>query len=314
MKNIGCRVPRRLVTLGFAVLWLAPAAVRAAECPESSPEDPQERRKLAKEWFSTAETAENNGDDAEATRAYACSYKMVAHPFTAFNLARVAERSGDSELALKMFKAYIALKPDAKDKDEVKLRIKAIEDKLAANKGSGEAEPSPAAPTPEATPPESATSEAPAATEATPPPDVLTPPPEPKPAEVVQQVAPEPAPETAPPSHLAEWIVGGVTAAALVGGIVTNFVARAKMDTCRTDASNQNLADADAECNAARPMAYASYTLLSVAAVGAALDGVLIILHHRRGGADDSTSGDEEAMLGVAPLPNGGMLTARGRF
>src|SRR5512138_441538 len=117
-------VSRRFAVASFAILFLAPAVARAAECPESSPEEAQERRKLAKEWFSTAETAENSGDDAEATRAYACSYKMVAHPYTAFNLARVAERSGDSDLALKMYKAYLALKPDAKDREEVKVKIK----------------------------------------------------------------------------------------------------------------------------------------------------------------------------------------------
>ena len=103
---------------------------RAAECPESSPEDAQERRKLAKEWFSTAESAENAGNDAEATRAYACSYKMVAHPYTAFNLARVAERSGDSELALKMYRAYLTLKPDAQEREKVKGKIKALEDSI----------------------------------------------------------------------------------------------------------------------------------------------------------------------------------------
>src|SRR5512133_1666367 len=107
--SIARKIPRRLATVSFAILLFAPTAARAAECPESSPEDGQERRKLAKEWFSTAETAENSGDDVEATRAYACSYKMQPHAFTAFNLARVAERSGDTDLSLKMYKAYLAL-------------------------------------------------------------------------------------------------------------------------------------------------------------------------------------------------------------
>jgi len=38
-----------------------------------------------------------------------------------------------------------------------------------------------------------------------------------------------------------------------------NVVARAKMDTCRTDAGNGDLPKANDECNAARPMAYTSY-------------------------------------------------------
>ena len=302
MKNIRSRVPRRLATLGFAALLLAPGAARAAECPESSPEDAQERRKLAKEWFSTAEAAENSGNDTEATRAYACSYKMVAHPFTAFNLARVSERSGDTELALKMFKAYLALKPDAKDKEDVRAKIKVIEDKIAADKAGGTTEGGTG--TTEAT-----TTEPPAATE--PAPDVLNPPPEPKPAEVVR-TPPEPEPEK--PSHVTEWVVGGVAAAALVGGVITNLVARAKMDTCRTDATNGNLGSANDQCNAARPMAYTSYTLFGVAAAGVALDAVLILLHRNRGGEESSSSGGDEASLGFWPLPSGGVLTARGRF
>jgi hypothetical protein len=297
MKHIALRIPRRLATVTFAFLLFAPTAARAAECPETSPEDPQERRRLAKEWFATAESSENLGNDGEATRAYACSYKMVAHPFTAFNLGRVAERSGDTELALKMFKAYIALKPDAKDKEEVKGKIKAIEERLAADKsGAG---------TETTTPTETATTEPTTPTE--PPPDVLTPPPLPKPAEVVHK---EPEPEPEAPSHTMEWIVGGASIAALLGGVVTNFVARAKMDTCRTDANNLQYAKANEECNAARPMAYTSYALMGVAAAGLALDTVLIIL--KRTGGD--SGGDDSGNVGLILVPGGGGLTARGRF
>lgn len=297
MKQNGSSIPRRLFTVLVATLLLAPAAARAAECPESSPEDPQERRKLAKEWFSTAESAENTGADSDAVRAYACSYKMVAHPFTAFNLARVAERSGDHDLALKMFKAYLALKPDAKDRDEVKAKIKALEERAA---GGGETTPGPTETPPEET-----------ATTTEPTPDVLNPPPAPKPADVVTRRPPEPEPEPQPAGHTLEWVIGGVSAAALVGGIVTNFIARAKMDTCRTDASNGFLAKANSECDAARPMAYTSYALLSLAAAGIATDAVLIYLKHRSGG---DSGGDEEAYLAPVVLPGGAGLMARGRF
>ena len=252
---------------------------------------------LAKEWFSTAETAENAGDDVEATRAYACSYKMVAHPYTAFNLARVADRSGQSDLALKMFKAYLALKPDAKDTDEVKLKIKSIEDKIAA------AQESPPEPTAEAIPEETPAPE--------PPRDVLSPPPVPKPADVVTKpAAPQPKPESS--SYLVEWILGGAVVGALAGGIATNLIARAKMDTCRTEAANgTDLKKANAECNAAKPMAYTSYALFSVAAAAAAVDATLLILKYQ---ASDDSPWEDEASYGFMLLPGGGGLTARGRF
>jgi hypothetical protein len=294
------RFSRRLATTALAILLFAPGAARGAECPASSPEDPHERRKLAKEWFGIAEAAENGGNDIEATRAYACSYKMVAHPFTAYNLGRVSDRSGDSELALKMFKAYLTLKPDAQDKEEVRGKIKALEEKIASGTAIVPA-------------PEGASGEEGGGRTVSPPQEELAPPPVPKPAQVVQaqkSVETQPAPE--PPSHLAEWIVGGASAAVLVGGVALNLTARSKMSACQTDAKNPALLGrANDECNSARPLAYTSYAFFGVAAVGLAVETVLIILH-RVGG--ESSSG-EDSSVGFMVLPGGGGgLTARGRF
>jgi hypothetical protein len=298
-KKLARRISPRLATTCFAFLLFAPGAASAAECPASSPEDPQERRKLAKEWFGTAEAAENGGNDVEAIRAYACSYKMVAHPFTAYNLGRVSERNGDNELALKMFKAYLTLKPDAQDKEEVKGKVKALEEKMASGNASG--------------PTENANAEEGGEKTPEPPQEELAPPPQPKPAQVVQ--TPKPA-ETEPenPSHAVEWIVGGASAAALVVGVGLNLAARSKMSACQADASKNPplYASANTECDSARPLAYTSYALLSVGAVGAAVDAVLIYLRHR--GDGDSSSGDDSS-VGFLLLPGGGgALTARGRF
>lgn len=283
----------------FAALLAFPSAARAAECPASSPEDPQERRQLAKEWFGIAESAESAGNDAEATRAYACSYKMVAHPFTAFNLGRVAQRSGDNELALKMFKAYITLKPDAADKDDVKARIKALEDKIAAQSQPGNDA--------TATAPATAPSEPPAET----PPEELAPPPAtPPPAAVARRPAPEPEPE-GPPSHILEWAVGGVAGAALITGIALNLAARSKMSTCQADALNPSLlGSANDACDSARPLAYTSYAMFGIAAAGAVTDALLIILHRMNSGS----SGGDEAALGIVPLPGGAGLATHGHF
>jgi hypothetical protein len=295
------RFSRRLTTTCLAILLFAPGAARAAECPASSPEDPQERRKLAKEWFGIAEAAENGGNDIEATRAYACSYKMVAHPFTAYNLGRVSDRSGDSELALKMFKAYLTLKPDAQDKEEVKGKIRALEERIASGTAVLPA-------------PEAASGEERGEKTSEPPQEDLTPPPAPRPVQVVQTQKPvEPQPESENPSHLVEWIVGGASVAVLVGGVALNLAARSKMSACQVDASKDppQLGRANDECNSARPLAYTSYAFFGVAAVGLAVDAVLIILH--RGGGE-SSSGDDSS-VGFMVLPGGGGgLTARGRF
>jgi hypothetical protein len=297
------RQSRPIAALLFGILLCGPSLALAAECPASSPEDPQERRRLAKEWFSTAEQAENSGNDTEAVRAYACSYKMVAHPFTAFNLGRVSERTGDNELALKMFKAYLTLKPDAPDAEDVKTRIQSIEAKIAAASAPATPETSPEASTP--SPGETPT-------------DSISPPPEtsPPPPEVARRPEPEPEPQ-GPRSRVLEWSIGGAAGVALVVGIGLNLAARTKMSNCQNDATvkdEQNhytrLGTADEECNAAKPLAYWSYAMFGVAAAAAVTDAVLLLL--RRGGS--SPSGEEGTSVGFLPLPGGGAVTARGRF
>jgi hypothetical protein len=290
------KISRRLATVCFTILLLGPGATRAAECPAMSPEDPQERRNLAKEWFSIAETAENNGNDIEATRAYACSYKMVAHPYTAYNLGRVADRSGNHELALKMFKAYLALKPDAQDKEEVKVKVKALEEKIAAAKVGGTSE--------------AASTEEGGEKPAEPVREELAPPPEPKPAPVVKISKPaEPEPEAESPSHMAEWIVGGASVAALVTGIALNLAARSKMSACFADASKGDNKTANSECDSARPLAYTSYIMFGAAAAGATAEALLLLFHN--GGL---FSGNDSSSVGLLLLPSGGGLAARGRF
>jgi hypothetical protein len=290
-------LPRPLQAVMFAILLLVPSSVRAAECPATSPEDPQERRRLAKEWFAAAEAAEGAGNDAEATRAYACSYKMVAHPFTAFNLGRVAQRTGDDELALKMFKAYVTLKPDAADREDVEAHIKAIEDKMAAESQPSEATSATPQEKPAEAPPEE---QAP----------LLEPPPPPV---VAKRPVPEQEPEPeGPPPPVLEWVVGGGAGASLIAGIALNLAARSRMSTCRADATNPNLyGSANDACNSARPLAYASYAMFGLAAAGAAAEALLLVLPHLHGG---SPSGGEEAALGLVPLPGGAGLAAHGNF
>jgi hypothetical protein len=227
---------------------------------------------------------------------------MVAHPFTAFNLGRVAERSGDNELALKMFKAYLTLKPDATDREEVKIRVKNIEEKIAAAQSAPSTE---------------GGAEATAQPPAEPPAEELTPPPPPPPPVVTRR--PEPEPESQP-SRTLEWVVGGVAGATLVTGMILNLSSRSKMSSCeanatKTDANGNlnRLKTANDDCNAARPLAYWSYAMFGIAAAGVVTDAVLLLIRNN-GGGSASSGGNDETSVGFAPLPGGGALTARGRF
>lgn len=285
-----------LVLCGLTVL--SASAVRAAECPASSPDRTEERRALAKEWFARAEAAENANNDVEAVRAYACSMKMVAHAFTAFNLGRVAERSGDLELALKSYKAYLTLKADAPDKDEVQNKIADLQAKIKEvkeNVGAGEP---PAETTPGSEKPEEA----------------ITPPPEkpekPLPIEPPPYVT-EQAPGGGGASRILVWVVGGVGVAALGTGIITNIIARNDMDTCVQKADGGYLAQAKAACDSAKPAAYTSYAMFGVAGAAAVVEGILLYRVWSRSSGGES-SDDTSVSLGW--LPGGLSLSARGRF
>jgi hypothetical protein len=278
-----------LLVCGVSVLSVS--AVLAAECPAPPPDQPKERRALAKEWFARAEAAENAGKDVEAVRAYSCSMRMTAHPFTAYNLGRVAERSGDVELALKSFQAYLTLKPDATDKDEIEAKIQELAAKIKEVKELGAGEEAPAA----ETPPVEET------------PSVSVAPPEETP---VKPVAPEPPPRVTEPaaeprssSHVLEWVVGGVSAAALATGIIMNIVARKDMDTCN------NKGAPDSSCDSAKTAAYTSYVMFGLAGAAAAVEGVLF---YRLWSSGDNSADDTSVSLGW--IPGGLSVSARGRF
>jgi hypothetical protein len=281
---------------------LSASAVRAAECPTSSPDRTEERRALAKEWFARAEAAENANNDVEAVRAYACSMKMVAHAFTAFNLGRVAERSGDLELALKSYKAYLTLKSDAPDKDEVQNKITDLQLKVTEVKENViGAEPAATEPGATAEKPEEGV--APSAEK----------PEKPLPIEPPPYVA-ERAGGGGGTNRLLVWVVGGVGVAALGTGIITNIMARNYMSTCVSEADKNppQLASAQSACNSAKPAAYTSYAMFGIAGAAAAAEGFLLYRIWSRNSGGGDSSDDTSVSLGW--LPGGLSLSARGRF
>ena len=259
---------------------------------------------MAKEWFARAEAAENAGNDVEAVRDYACSMKMVAHAFTAFNLGRVAERSGDLELALKSYKSYLTLKADAPDRDEVQTKIGELETKVKEVKENiGGAEPAAT----ENPPPAEEKPETPV----TPPP--LERPERPSPIEPPPQVA-ETGGASHGSSHVLDWVLGGTAVAVFAVAWIPNVMARNDMNTCNADADKvpAQLASARAACDSARPEAYASYVMFGVAgAVAAAEVGWLLYRFFSYNG-DSSGSADSSVSLGW--IPGGVSLSARGRF
>jgi tetratricopeptide (TPR) repeat protein len=262
---------------------LTAGAVHAEGCPDQVPEDAVARRAEAKKWFSQGQTATDAGDDVTAIKAYQCSLKFVPHGFTAYNLAQVAERVGDLDAAIRSYDEYLLLVPDAKDAQEVKERVVALRRRLAkarqATEDLTEIKPPPASSSPALT---------------------VQPPAQAQPAPQSLASAPQAEPVAAQSSssnhyRTAAWIVYGGAGAALVGGLVTNLLARSKMDTCRSTYPNGGQAAAEPVCNDAKTMAYLSYGLFGVGAA-AAVVGTVLILHPT-----------ESSDVALQVLPQGGL-------
>jgi hypothetical protein len=264
----------RLVAITLAVLSLAGPAI-AEQCPDSVAEDAAVRRQLAKRWFTTGEAASKSGDELGALKAYQCSLKFVPHGFTAFNVGQIAERVGDLELAVASYNQYLLLMPDAQDAGEVRRKMAVLKERLVQVKLQEKAakEPKPLA--------------KPAAPVA-------------EPDEGGEQPGHDVGVVSAQSSRTNyrtwAWVSYGGAAAFIVGGVVTNLMARNKMDACRTKYGQDDRTGADSACSDAKPLAYTSYALFGVGSAALAVGTLLIVLH--------PTESSEVAM---APLPEGGM-------
>src|SRR5688500_12063017 len=126
-------LPIALILLSLAI----PAAALAHDCPTEIPASSRDRRARAKEWFGRAEAAESVSNPIAAAKAYQCSLRIVPHAFTAFNLGRLAERTGDLELALEAFNTYLQLAPEAQDRADIEARIAALNVRIAALRQDG---------------------------------------------------------------------------------------------------------------------------------------------------------------------------------
>jgi predicted RNA-binding protein with TRAM domain len=256
------------MTIRFALVaitvFLTAGSVRAQECPNDIPEDSGVRRVQAKKWFSKGQTASNEGDDIDALKAYQCSLRYVPHGFTAYNIAQIAERIGDLEVAIASYSQYLLLVPDAKDGQEVNDKVIALKERLARAKQKER----------------EITTAVPGGGTGTPPTEGETEQPKPP---VVEEVKPVESVVAEKPSvtnyRMAAWIVYGGAGVALVGGLITNLMARSKMDTCNSlyKKDPEHISPAVAACDDAKPLAYMSYGLFGLGVAAAAVGTVLVL-------------------------------------
>ena len=119
-------IPRSLCFVAVATvsLWAARAAAEQA-CPEGA--SPDETRDLAATAFEAGQRLYDQGNYRGAIERFRCSFRLVPHPNTLFNIGESAELAGDPALALQAFRQYLEQHPDGQGRDQAEARVRALE-------------------------------------------------------------------------------------------------------------------------------------------------------------------------------------------
>jgi tetratricopeptide (TPR) repeat protein len=280
-------------TIALAVFFAA-GSVLAEECPTDIPEDATIRRAQAKRWFALGETDAKAGNDLEALKAYQCSMTFVPHGFTAYNIAQIAERTGDIELAISSYGKYLLLVPEAKDAAQVNERVDGLRERLEKMREAERAEANKAS-----------SNRADALSNR----PVEPPKPQPRTRPVMRtsrrDVSESGDSQSIWDRKTTAWITLGSGGVLVIGGVVSNLLARGQMDTCRTRYANDDRSGAESACSNAKPLAYLSYGLIGVGAAAVVAGTTLFILQAR----------DDAIVFAGNVLPEGGVsLRLSGRF
>jgi tetratricopeptide (TPR) repeat protein len=83
---------------------------------------------LAARAFEDAQRLYDQGDYRGAIERFQCSYRLVDHPNTLFNIGESAELAGDNALALRVFRTYLRLYPDGQGRDQAQNRVTELEE------------------------------------------------------------------------------------------------------------------------------------------------------------------------------------------
>ena len=110
--------------MAVAVLPLS-SAVGAAPAPASAQDT-----KKARELFAAAQGLYQQKRFAEAIEKFEAAYAVKPHPVIHYNIGRCYEELGKTGPAVKSYKTYLRLAPEAKDRNQVADTIASLERKL----------------------------------------------------------------------------------------------------------------------------------------------------------------------------------------
>jgi tetratricopeptide (TPR) repeat protein len=132
-----------IVTLvAFAALevWPLPAVAqqpKAGAATEVAAPPPADDATMAqaKQHFETGRNAYNAGDYVTAIREFKQAEALRPSPILAYNIGLANEKLGKRRVAVKYYRRYLELQPNASNRAEVEGKISSLEAEIAANPG-----------------------------------------------------------------------------------------------------------------------------------------------------------------------------------
>jgi tetratricopeptide (TPR) repeat protein len=119
-----------LVMLAVVGASWAGTAVAERSCPEAR--SSAEARRLAGREFAAGQRSYEQGAYRIAIARFECSFDLVPHRDTLFNIGRTAEAAGEDVLALDRFQELLARYPDDPDRREIEERIRQLRARIQA--------------------------------------------------------------------------------------------------------------------------------------------------------------------------------------
>lgn len=113
------------VVLLAGAIWFVQAEAYAQTCPIASSDE--EAQTLARENFSAAQEAYELGRPLRALAHYRCSYQLVPHHATLYNLGVLAQGIGEANVAMEAFREYLQRYPAADAAGEIAERLATLE-------------------------------------------------------------------------------------------------------------------------------------------------------------------------------------------
>jgi hypothetical protein len=109
-----------------------PPAPAAAPAPAPAASGDDAAMAQAKQHFETGRNAYNAGDYVTAIREFKAAEQLRPSPILDYNIGLANEKLGKRRVALKYYKRYLEVQPNASNKAEVEQKVSALEAEIAA--------------------------------------------------------------------------------------------------------------------------------------------------------------------------------------